>query len=121
MMNIWENDSFWEPPASPWYSIFGRRFERLPAYDKIVHALISQQGTISIGLIWAFLLLMKADSLPVLTIAYKSAIFAFACGLLYEVYCSARYGIKPSWRDMIADLLGAISGGLILLFAGWIL
>jgi hypothetical protein len=120
-MNFWENDSFQEPLNSCWYVIFGQKFKWLPAYDKIVHFLISQQGAIAISLTWAFLLMMKADSLPILTIALKSVGFSIAIGILYEIYCSIRYGIKPSWRDIVADVLGSLNGGLIIVLAGWLL
>lgn len=98
MNNFWDNDFFLENRWGHWW---------YPAYDKVGHfichyfaARLTLMGLMSLDQMY-----LDVKGLKILAV-----IFWFLIGAGYEFVYEPRKGRKPSWKDMVANLIGDVLG-----------
>lgn len=97
----WTHDNFFKARwGFPWY----------PEYDKLGHFILHYLAT---HLTLMGFLSLNHDPVSVFGMKVLAVILWFAIGAGYEFIYEPTRGRKPSWKDMVANLIGDVLGVLI--------
>lgn len=97
-MTDWTHDNFFKPRwGFAWY----------PEYDKLGHFILHYFAT---HLTLMGFLSLEYDPVSAFGMKVLAVILWFAIGAGYEFVYEPARGRKPSWKDMVANLIGGVLG-----------
>lgn len=101
MADFWDSDNFFKSRWGHWW---------YPEYDKVGHFILHYFAT-HLTLMW--LISLDQMYLNVVGLKVLAVVIWFLIGAGYEFVYEPRKGRKPSWKDMVANLIGDILGVMI--------